>query len=123
MKGALPIAIKPDKLLQMLAVEDLGEFVRLAFEHPDAYIGKTMELAGDEMTMTQVAMSFSRLLGKTIRYTYQPIEDVRRINEARMFEWLNEQGYHVDIAALLALHPGLISFETWLRKTRWVKSA
>lgn len=125
MKGTMTNAIKPDKQLQMLAVEDLGEFVRIAFEHPDEYIGKNMDLAGDELTMTQVAADFSRIIGKTVRYAYQPIEDVRRFNAdiAKMFEWLNEQNYHVDIAALIALHPGLMSFETWLRKSRWPKIA
>jgi len=124
-QGTMTMAIRPDKPLQMIAVEDLGEFVRLAFEHPDDYTGMTMDLAGDEMTMSQVVAAFSRLIGKTVRYAYQPIEDVRRFNAdaAKMFEWLNEQGYHVDIAALVALYPGLMSFETWLRKSRWEKSA
>jgi len=125
MQGAMTIAIRPDKHLQMLAVEDLGEFVRIAFDRPDEFIGKTIDLAGDEMTMPQLAAAFSRIIGKTVRFTYQPIEDVRRVSEdaAKMFAWLNEQGYHVDIAALIARHPGLMSFETWLRKTRWTKTA
>jgi uncharacterized protein YbjT (DUF2867 family) len=125
MNGTMTMAIKPDRFLQMLAVEDLGEFVRIAFDHPDEYIGKSMDLAGDEMTMPQVAAAFSRLIGKPVHYAYHPIEDVRRLNEdtAKMFAWLNEQGYHVDVAALIALHPGLMSFETWLRKSRWAKSA
>lgn len=125
MKGTLPMAIKPGKPLQMLAVEDLGEFVRIAFEHPDEHIGKTMDLAGDELTMSQVASAFSRIIGKTVRYVYQSIGDVQRFNAdtAKMFEWLNEQGYHIDIAALIGLHPGLMSFETWLHKSRWAKSA
>jgi uncharacterized protein YbjT (DUF2867 family) len=125
MKGTMTIAIKPDKLLQMLAVEDLGEFVRMAFEHPGEYIGRSMDLAGDELTMSQVATAFSRTIGKTVRYAYQPIEDVPRFNPdmAKMFKWLNEQRYHVDIAALIPLHPGLMSFETWLHKSKWAKSA
>jgi uncharacterized protein YbjT (DUF2867 family) len=124
-KGKMSMAIRPDKQLQMLAVEDLGEFVRMAFERPDKFIGKTMDLAGDELTMSQVAAAFSRLLGKAVRYAYQPIEDARRIDEhaAKMYEWLNERGYHVDIVALIDLHPGLMSFETWLHKTRRSKSA
>ena len=124
-QGMMTMAIRPDKPLQMIAVEDLGEFVRIAFEHPDEYVGKSMDLAGDEMTMSQVVAAFSRLIGKTVRYAYQPIEDVRRFNAdiAKMFEWLNEQGYHIDIAALIALHLGLMSFETWLRKSRWAKLA
>lgn len=125
MKGTMTMAIKPDKPLQMLAVEDLGEFVRIAFDHPAEYIGKSMDLAGDELTMSQVASAFSRIIGKTVRYAYQPIEDIRQFNAdaAKMFEWLNEHGYHVDIASLIGLHPGLMSFETWLHKSRWAKSA
>jgi uncharacterized protein YbjT (DUF2867 family) len=72
MKGTMTMAIKPDKPLQMLAVEDLGEVVRIAFDHPDQYIGKSMDLAGDELTMSQVASAFSRIIGKTVRYAYQP---------------------------------------------------
>ena len=123
--GTLTMAIRPDKPLQMIAVDDLGEFVRLAFEHPNEYIGKSMDLAGDEMTMSQVAVAFSRLIGKIVRYAYQPIEEVRRFSAeaAKMFEWLNEQGYSVDIAALIALYPGMMSFEAWLRKSRWAMSA
>jgi uncharacterized protein YbjT (DUF2867 family) len=124
MKGMMTIAIKPDRFLQMIAVEDLGEFVSMAFDRPDEYIGKSMDLAGDEMTMPQVAAAFSRLTGKPVHYAYQPVEDVRRTNAeaGKMFEWLNEQGYHVDIAALISLQPGLMSFETWLRKSRWAKA-
>ena len=124
-QGTMTMAIRPDKLLQMIAVEDLGEFARLAFEHPDDYTGMTMDLAGDEMTMSQVAAAFSRLTGTHVRYAYQPIEDVRRFNAdaAKMYAWLNEQGYHVDVAALVALYPGLMSFETWLRRSHWERSA
>jgi uncharacterized protein YbjT (DUF2867 family) len=125
MNGTMTMTIKPDRFLQILAVEDLGEFVRIAFEHPDEYIGKSMELAGDEITMPQVAAAFSRLIGKPVHYVYQPTGATRRLNEDmdEMFEWHNEQGYRVDIASLIALYPGLMSFETWLRKSRWAKSA
>jgi hypothetical protein len=60
-----------------------------------------------------------------VRYAYQPIEDVRRFNAdaAKMYAWLNEQGHHVDVAALIALYPGLMSFETWLRRSHWERSA
>ncbi len=125
MNGTLALAVKSERPVQMLAVEDLGEFVRIAFENPGEYIGKTIELAGDELTMPQVALALSRRLGKIVQYTQQPIEDVRRFNAdmARMFEWMNGHRDRVDIAALCIAHPGMMSFETWLRMTKWAKAA
>lgn len=123
--GILAMPLRPDRPLQMLAVEDLGEFVRLAFENPDNYTGKAIELAGDEMAMPEAAAIFSKLLGRPVRYAEQAIGEIRRFNKdvAAMFEWFNEHGYRADIPAVRALHPGLMNLETWLKKTRWVRAA
>jgi uncharacterized protein YbjT (DUF2867 family) len=123
--GAMAMPLRPDRPLQMLAVEDLGEFVRLAFESPKDYIGRAIELAGDEMTMPEAARIFSKLLGKPVRYVEQSISEVRRFNKAvaGIFEWFNEHGYRANIQALRALHPGLMTLETWLKKTKWVRAA
>jgi len=53
---------------------------------------------------------------RPIRYERVPIEAVRRNNEivARLYEWLNADGYEADFPALRELHPGLMSFESWL---------
>ena len=49
--GLLALPMKPDKALQMIAVEDIGAFAALAFENPVDYSGKAMELAGDQITI------------------------------------------------------------------------
>jgi uncharacterized protein YbjT (DUF2867 family) len=125
LKGTLAMAVKPNKPLQMLAVEDLGEFVRMAFERPGDFLGRAVELAGDELTLAEAARVFSTVLGWPVQFVEQPVEDVRRFdkNLAAMFEWFNERGYRADIPALRALHPGLMKLETWLRKAKWVKAA
>jgi uncharacterized protein YbjT (DUF2867 family) len=123
--GTLSMAIKPDKPLQMLAVEDLAVFVAKAFDNPGEYIGKTVELAGEELTMPQAAESFGKVLGKPVKYVEMPIEQVRSYSEdfARMFEWFNKHGYDVDIKSLRELHPEMLTLEQWLRKTGWHKAA
>ncbi len=125
MDGTLTIALKADRPVQMLAVEDLGVFVSLAFKKPEEYIGKAIDLAGDELTMAQTVDIFSRAMGKPVRFIEQPIKEVRRFNKdiARMFEWLNENPSHADIPALRSLHPGLITLETWLRRAGWARAA
>ena len=125
MAGAFTLALKPDRPVQMLAVEDLAAFVNLAFKKPEEYIGKAIDLAGDELTMTQTAEAFSRAIGMPVRFVEQPIKEVRRFNKdiARMFEWLNENRGHADIPALRSLHPGLLTLETWLRRAGWARAA
>lgn len=125
LNGTLPMLLRADRPLQMLAVEDFGAFATLAFERPSDYIGKSIELAGDEMTMPQAAEIIGKVTGKTVRYVEQPVEDARRFNKdlAKMYEWFNENGYRADIPALRALYPKLTTFETWLRKSGWAKAA
>lgn len=124
LEGTLSLAIRPDKSLQMLAAEDLGAFVTMAFEKPNDFVGKAIELAGDEMTMPHAAEVFSRVLGRPVRFVEMPIEQVRSFSEdlALMFQWFNEKGFQADIRALRFLHPQLMTLETWLRKTGWSKS-
>ncbi|MBB6670535.1 hypothetical protein [Cohnella nanjingensis] len=42
---------------------------------------------------------------------------------ARIYERINGEGYEVDIPALRALHPGLLTFEAWLANTEKAKLA
>ncbi len=120
----LTLALRPARTMQMIAVDDIGGFAALAFEKPREFIGRAFELAGDELTMPQVAEAFSRVLGRTVRFVEQPIEQVRSFNKeyAVMFEWFNREGYKADIAALRALYPGLHNFQAWLDKSDWAQA-
>lgn len=113
------LPLKPDRKLQLIAVTDIGAFAALAFEHPEQYIGKTVELAGDELTMQQVTTLWSRVTGKTIKFDEQPIEEMRKNNRdyATMFDWFNKQGYTADIKGLKQKLHQLHTFEQWLNET------
>jgi hypothetical protein len=50
--GTLPQPLDPDKSLQRVAVEDIGAFAAITFENPDEGIGREVDLAGDELTMS-----------------------------------------------------------------------
>jgi uncharacterized protein YbjT (DUF2867 family) len=125
-QGTLSLPLKPDLPLQMLAVEDLSEFVNLAFERPAFYIGKVMELAGDELTMLEAAEVFSKVIGRRVSYVEQPLEKARIMNEGRamILEWLNTHKINTDIMALRFQHRRLLTLETWLgRSPVWAKAA
>jgi uncharacterized protein YbjT (DUF2867 family) len=112
------IAIRPDVLMGLIAVDDIGAFATLAFEHPEIYLGKTIELAGDALTPPQIAAAISRTVGREVPYVQIPIETLRQQNSeiARAVEFLNETGYPADIQALRRQYPGLMNFDTWLER-------
>ncbi len=116
--GMLAEATSPDVPVQCIAVDDIGAFVALAFKHPDRFLGETIEIAGDAITPPRIAAAISRAIGREIDYVQIPIETVRQNNEiiARIYEWLNGEGYKVDFPALRGLHPGLMTFEVWLER-------
>ena len=120
--GTLAQPLDPDKPFQMLAAADIGVFVALAFENPREWIGREVELAGDEMTMPAVAGTFSRVVGREVSYYQVPwdqFEENAGEEATVMYRWFNDHGYEADIAALREEHPGLITFEEYLRTHDW----
>lgn len=117
--------VRPSKTVQLIAVEDIAAFVALAFERPEEFIGKAIEIAGDELTMPQQAEIIGRVIGRPVRYVQtRPEGEWNRGEEAaKMTRWFDEEGYRADIPALRKLHPGLMNLETWLRKTGWEGAA
>jgi uncharacterized protein YbjT (DUF2867 family) len=114
--GTLATALAPDTTEQLIAVDDIGAFAALAFADPGTHLGQTLAIAGDELAPAQIASAIGRATGRSIPYQHVPVEVIRQQNPAaaRAFDFLNDEGYQVDIAAARRLHPGLMSFDTWL---------
>ena len=120
--GTLAQPLDPDKPFQQVAVEDVGAFAAIAFERPDEWIGREVDLAGDEQTMPEIAETFGRVAGKKIGYYQVPwdqFEDQMGEEFARQYWWFNDVGYEADIAALRQEYPELTSFERYLRSHGW----
>jgi uncharacterized protein YbjT (DUF2867 family) len=112
---------RPEKGMQIIAVEDIAAFAALAFADPDKYLGRTLELSGDELTEAQIAQVFTRVIGRPVTLA-GPGAGPRRQSEEEMkamFTFFNGEGYSADIPALRKLHPGLLSLEQYLRKNGW----
>ncbi|WP_280381138.1 NmrA/HSCARG family protein [Nocardia wallacei] len=106
------VALDVDTRLQMVAVADIGRIVADAFARPDEYIGEKLEIAGDELTVRQIAAACTEADGVPTRVV-RP--DRLPPAVADMFAWLDEHGYRTDITALRRRFPQLLTFETWLR--------
>ncbi len=120
--GTLPQPLDPGKPFQQVAVEDIGAFAAMAFEHPDEWIGREVEIAGDERTMPEIAEAFGRVAGREVGYSQVPwdqFEEQMGEEYAVMYRWFNDVGYEADVEALRREHPGLIDFEGYLRGHGW----
>ncbi|HEX8990420.1 MAG TPA: NmrA/HSCARG family protein [Anaerolineales bacterium] len=113
--------LRPGKGVQNIAVEDIAVFAALAFADPKQYLGKTIELSGDELTEAQIAETFSRVIGRPVKLA-RPVTGQGWMSEDEVkanFAFFNGEGYDADIAALRKIHPGLLTLEQYLRKHGW----
>jgi uncharacterized protein YbjT (DUF2867 family) len=115
--GSLASPFAPDVPEQLIALDDIGTFIAIAFSDPAKYLGNAIAIAGDELRPPQTAEALSRATGRHIPYVQIPVEAVREQGNdlADAVSFLNDKGgYGADIRAARALHPGLMTFSTWL---------
>jgi uncharacterized protein YbjT (DUF2867 family) len=120
--GTLAQPLDPDKPFQQVAVEDIGAFAAIAFENPDRWIGREVDLAGDEQSMIEIAETFGRIIGREVSYYQVPwdqFEEQMGEEVTVNYRWFNDVGYEADIAALRQEYPELTTFERYLRSHGW----
>ncbi|MFE6858873.1 NmrA/HSCARG family protein [Nocardia sp. NPDC057668] len=118
----LSLAVAPGKPMALISIRDIGEFAALAFDRPEEFLGRTLEIAGDVLTPTEIAETLSRTAGLPYRTVRIPIAGLRAFDEqvAKMFEFFDvDSSPAPDVTTLRAAHPGLQSLETWVRATGW----
>jgi uncharacterized protein YbjT (DUF2867 family) len=124
--GTLAQPLDPDRPLQQISTEDIGVFAAMAFDDPERWIGREMDIAGDELTMVQTAQTFGRVIGRKVDYYQIPWEQFREAmgeDFTVMNRWFNDVGFEADIAAAREEHPGLATLEQHLRATGWEEVA
>lgn len=113
--------LRPDKKHQIVAVEDIAAFAALAFANPQEYLGRTIELAGDELTEPELADMFSKVIGRPVKLVPPSggWDNATKEEMEAAYNFFNGEAYTADIPALRKLHPGLLRFEEYLRKNGW----
>jgi uncharacterized protein YbjT (DUF2867 family) len=117
-KGTLLQPLSPNKKLQQLSEEDYGQMVAQVFERPADFAYREIEIASVDLTMTEIAAAFSRVLGKPIDYQQIPFETFEQQAGAEMtimYRWFEQVGYTADLAQLKRDFSTLTDFESYLR--------
>jgi uncharacterized protein YbjT (DUF2867 family) len=117
-----------DKKLAGIAAEDVGKCAYGIFEAGNKYIGKTIGIAGDHVTIKEIAQKLSRAIGKEIGYqeispeTYRGFgfpeaKDVGNMFQFyRDFEKENLEIRNIDVSR--SLNPELKNFDQWLAENK-----
>ena len=115
--GQLQQPLSPTAKLQMVAVDDIGAFAVLALEHPDEWNNRTFSLAGDELSMQQIADAFSRMTARNVKYVQVSWDQFEK-NMGReltvMYHWFEEKGFHFNIEEMRREYPPTHTFDRWL---------
>jgi len=118
--GIISYFFAPDAVTQLIAVDDIGAFAALAFRDPREYVGQALELAGDSVTMAQIAAAFGRTLQRPVSYAEYPLEIIRQTQPAlanlveAALRFRERGGYLADILDLRRRLPSLKSLDQWL---------
>lgn len=115
------VGVRPDKRTQLIAVEDIGAIVAIVFSNRPEYLGRTLEIAGDELTEAEQAETLATVVGRPVRLAQQQMQpgntqDEEQIASIRFFDG---EAYTADIVAVRKMHPGLRTLEQYVRETGW----
>lgn len=107
--------VAESRKVQMVATRDIGRLAAEAFEQPDRYIGRAIELAGDAVTRAELVEAL-RANGRRPTFSFRvPGWLQGKIPEEckLMMRWIAEEGFQADIPALHREHPDLLTVRQW----------
>ena len=118
-KRKISSPLSPTTRFQQISVDDIGRLAAEAFDHPDQWIGKTVEIAGDDRTMAEVIAAFEKATETNLEYVQEPWGEFEKAAGAEltaMYRWFESDGYQADVAGLRARYPFMTSFDAYLKQ-------
>jgi uncharacterized protein YbjT (DUF2867 family) len=116
-EGGLATVLKAGTRLSLIAVDDIGKAAAAAVAAPRRFDGVELELAGDYLTMTDIAKVLSHALGAELTAPDMTEEEAiaagMPIWAGTSHEYLNVAGQPARPAYARALGIPLTSFEAW----------
>ena len=100
--GTYAVPLPADVSLQQVTIADIGAFGAYVVDNRDAFVGRRVDIAGDELTSTQSAEVLTRVLGRPIAHFEVPMDQIHALSEdlALMYERFISTGYTDDVEGL-----------------------
>lgn len=114
--GRFQSPVLPHVPWPLVAIDDIGRAAALAFREPETFLGTVHDVAGDALTGPELVTQLSTALARPIEYVQLSLDAIRAASPeaARVFQWMNERGAQVDLAAIRQRFPMLRTFASWL---------
>lgn len=95
-----------------------GEIAAQLLVDPETYAGRYIKLAGDELTMTQVRDTYTRVEKRSVWKAWLPSLVLYALpyDLRSMFTFFATKGLTSDVAALKKEFPTMRTFEQYLRE-------
>jgi uncharacterized protein YbjT (DUF2867 family) len=117
-----------DKKLPGIASEDIGKCAYGIFKRGREFIGKTVGVAGEHLTGTQMAAALTKALGQEVRYNEVSPDMFRSFGFPGADDWGNMFQFKRDFEQIYcgarnlgvsrSLNPSLQTFEKWLGQNK-----
>ena len=102
-EGRLSMPFPLDRPIQMVDARNIGLATATAMANPDRFEGETIDLAGDELTLREIAAVFTDHLGREVEAVSTDIDEFEAqmgAEFAATYRWMIEVGYDADIDRL-----------------------
>jgi uncharacterized protein YbjT (DUF2867 family) len=111
-EGPVALPVPPDLELHVIAPEDIAAVAVLAFEQPERFRDRRLDIAGDLLTGQEMAA----LRGTEFIEVSRAQAEIYSPDLAAMFRYFTDVGLDLDLEALHAELPeiGWHSYESWL---------
>lgn len=127
LKGVFRFSIQPERPLHLITTKDMGRVAAYVMKHPNQYIGKEIELAGDVLTPIEMAKAFSKVQERQVVYKEIPAWIFLLLGRKELFaliQWYRTKGYQADVKRLRSEEfPGILTtFGEFLEETNWANA-
>lgn len=118
--GVIFSVLNPDTPIKWTCGDNTAQFARAAFENPEKFNKKDINVAGEELSMSQAAQILSRVLGKKVTYEAVSHEEAvaRGLMEGTVCgqEWMGAvtPSFGFDMNETRQYGVPLTSFELWV---------
>lgn len=138
-KGIFRFPFPPGRPFQMVAVDDIGRLAARAFAEPERFVGLSVEVASDMLTMEQFAAACGEAIGRAVRFKELPLPLIAVVfravalagkshhykvgpsitAQARWSRHSPTGGWDADFVLMQQLLPDRTTARRWARQVDW----
>jgi uncharacterized protein YbjT (DUF2867 family) len=120
--GELRTLVLPETKVAVIAVRDIASFAVAAFENPEKFNGKRIELASDLITYPEFVDIITKETVHQVKYVYESREEALKNDKVTALlqagEWANEVGFQGTMDTVRSYGVPLTRVDQFVRENK-----